>query len=91
VTTQKILGIQNATDVRSVIDRTLGSDNDTAESREKIVSIFTSLPQTPEASEVKRTYGELAEITKTAKREIDELLLLNLVTGRCRVCRRLGR
>ncbi len=58
---------------------------------EKIVSVFTSLPQTSEASEMKRAHGELAEITKTAKREIDELLLLNLVTGKCRVCRRLGR
>ncbi len=62
-----------------------------AKCRDKIVSVFTSWPQTPEASEVKRTHEEFAEITKTAKREIDELLLLNLVTGKCRVCRRLGR
>jgi len=64
---------------------------DAAKCRDKIVAVFTSLPQTPEASEVKCTHGTLAEITKTAKREIDELLLLNLVTGKCRVCRRLGR
>ena len=63
----------------------------TAKCRDKIVAVFISLPQTPEASEVKCTYGTLAEVTKAAKREIDELLLLNLVTGKCRVCRRLGR
>jgi len=62
-----------------------------AERRDKIVSVFTSLSQTPEAFQIKQTHGELAEITKTAKRDIDELLLLNLVTGKCRVCRRLGR
>lgn len=64
---------------------------DTAKCLDRIISVFTSLPQTQEASEVRHTYRELAEITKTAKREIDELLLLNMVTGRCRVCRRLGR
>ncbi len=62
-----------------------------AECRDKIVSVLTSLPQTPEASLMKQMHEGLAEITKTAKREIDELILLNLVTGKCRVCRRLGR
>ncbi len=69
----------------------LAHSKNSAGRRDKIVSIFTSLPQTSEASEVRHTYGELADITKKAKREIDELLLLNLVTGKCRVCRRLGR
>ncbi len=69
----------------------LARSKNAAERRDKIVSIFTSLSQTPEAFQIKQTHGELAEITKTAKRDIDELLLLNLVTGKCRVCRRLGR
>ncbi len=61
------------------------------EGRDRIVSVFVSLPQTPEASEVRRTHMELADITRTARREVDELLALNMVTGRCRVCHRLGR
>jgi hypothetical protein len=69
----------------------LAHSKNAAEYRDKIVSVFTSLSQTPEAFRIKQTHGTLAEITKTAKREIDELLLLNLVTGKCRVCRRLGR
>jgi hypothetical protein len=63
----------------------------TPECRDKIVSVFMSLPQTPEASGVKNTYYQLVEITNKAKRELDELLLLNLVMGKCKVCRRLGR
>jgi hypothetical protein len=69
----------------------LAHSKNAAERRDKIVSVFTSLPQTPEASQVKGAHGKLDEITKTARREVNELLLLNMVTGRCRVCRRLGR
>jgi len=69
----------------------LAHSKNAEERRGRILSVFSSLPQTPEASEVRRTNRELADITKTAKREVDELLLLNMVIGRCRVCRRLGR
>lgn len=91
VTTQKILGILNKTDVRSVIDRKLAGYNDTAETGDKIASIFASLPSSLEAFKVKNTYEELTKITKLAKRQVDEILLLGMVTGKCRVCRRLGR
>lgn len=69
----------------------LAYSKDAKACREKMVSVFLSLPQTPEASEIRCTYEGLTDITKTARREVDELLLLNMVAGRCRVCRRLGR
>jgi hypothetical protein len=91
VTTQKILGTLNKTEVRSVIDSKLTSYDDTAETRDKLVSIFDALPGSIEASKVKSTYEQLASITKLAKRQVDEILLLGMVPGKCRVCRRLGR
>jgi len=91
VTTQRILGIRNTTDVQRLIDEKLVSYKDTAETGDKLVSIFDSLPGSIEAFKVKNTYEELTKITKLAKRQVDEILLLGMVTGKCRVCRRLGR
>ena len=91
VTTQKVLGIRNTTDVQRLIDEKLVSYKDTAETGDKLVSIFDSLPGSIEAFKVKNTYEELTKITKLAKRQVDEILLLGMVTGKCRVCRRLGR
>lgn len=91
VTTQRILGIPNATDVQRLIDEKLLSYKDTAQTGDKVVSIFASLPGSIEAFKVKNTYEELTKITKLAKRQVDEILLLGMVTGKCRVCRRLGR
>ena len=91
VTTQSIIGMQNATDVGNVIDTKLASYNNTAESRQTIVSVFNSLPGTIEAYRVKSTYEVLSGITMTAKRQADEIMLLGMITGKCRVCRRLSR
>ncbi len=91
VTTQKILGNLNTTDVPSAIYSIVGSDNDIVKSKDKIVSIFASLPGSLEVYRMKNTYEELAKITQLAKRQVDEILLLGMVTGKCRVCRRLGR
>lgn len=91
VTTQRILGVLNKTDVRSVIDGKLAGYNDTSEAGDKLVSIFDNLPDSIEASKVESTYEQLAGITKLAKRQVDEILLLGMITGKCRVCRRLGR
>ena len=57
----------------------------------KIIAVLTALPQTSEANKVKHTEKELSRITETANREAEELKLLHMVTGKCRVCRRLGR
>jgi hypothetical protein len=69
----------------------LGRCKRTVECRDKIKSVFISLPKTGSACEVKRTYTELADITKKAKRQAEEILLLGMITGKCRVCSRLGK
>jgi hypothetical protein len=61
-----------------------------AECRDKIVSVSTSLPNTPEANKVRITHQQLVGITGKTKREVEEIKLLNMVPGKCRVCRRLG-
>lgn len=91
VTTQRILGVRNITEVRNIVDEKLAGYHDTAETGDKLVSIFNALPSSIEASEVKSTYEQLADITRPAKRQVDEILLLGMITGKCRVCRRLGR
>lgn len=65
--------------------------NKTVECKDRIVSVSASLPSSVEALRVKNTHKELAAITRSAKRQTDEILLLGMVTGKCRVCRRLGR
>jgi hypothetical protein len=91
VTTQRILGVQNKTEVRSIVDGKFAGYNDTTETGDKLVSIFDNLPSSIEASKIMSTYEQLADITKLAKRQVDEILLLGMITGKCRVCRRLGR
>lgn len=58
---------------------------------DKAVSILTKLPDIFEATKVKITHEALDKITKSTKRGVDEILLLGMVTGKCRVCRRLGK
>lgn len=69
----------------------LAKCKDTKTCRDKIIIVFTSLPNTVEASFVKETHKRLTDITKSARRLADEILLLGMVTGKCRVCQRLGR
>ena len=91
VTTQRILGIRKTTDVQRLIDEKLLHYSDTAQTRDKLVSVFDSLPGSVEALRIKDTYERLSRITELAKGQVDEILLLGMVTGKCRVCRRLGR
>lgn len=92
VAINKILDIPDGIDLENKL---ITGDDEfvryTANCREKITIVYTSLPDTIEAFEVKITYGQLASITKSAKRQADEILLLGMVTGKCRVCQRLGR
>ncbi len=90
VVTQRILGIRNETDVGKAIDFKMSGFNDKEVSRQKLVAIFDSLPGTKEANRVKSTFVALADITKLAKKQTNEIMLLNMITGKCRVCRRLG-
>jgi len=103
VAMNRILGIQQGTDLEKNLvpgednwirhgpgGTELAFCNNTPACTDKIISVFTSLPNTPKGNKVKESHEELAQITNVAKREVEELILLNMVTGRCRVCRRLG-
>ena len=90
VVTQRILGIRNETDVEKSIGSRMSVISDKEVSGQTLVAIFDSLPSTKEAYRVKSTFVALADITRLAKRQADEIMLLNMITGKCRVCRRLG-
>ncbi|MFC1902293.1 hypothetical protein ACFLX3_05145 [Chloroflexota bacterium] len=90
VVTQRILGIRNETDMEKAIDFKMSGFEDKGVSRQKLVAIFDLLPGTKEAYKLKSTFIALAGITKLAKKQADEIMLLNMITGKCRVCRRLG-
>lgn len=55
-----------------------------------ILAALKELFESKEAAKVKQTYKELEEATIKASRAVEEILLLELVPGECRVCRRLG-
>lgn len=59
--------------------------------RDKIIAVFNSLLAIDEALKVKQTYSELTTVTRLARRQVDEILLLGMVMGKCRVCARLGK
>jgi len=90
VVTQRILGIRNETDVEKAVDSKMSVISDKEVLKQKLVSIFDSLPGTKEAYRIQSTFVALADITRLAKKQADEIMLLNMITGKCRVCRRLG-
>jgi len=90
VVTSRILGIRNETDMEKTIEGKISGVNDKEVSLQKLIAIFDSLPGIKEAYRVKSTVTALADITKIAKKQADEIMLLNMITGKCRVCRRLG-
>jgi hypothetical protein len=55
------------------------------------VNLLNKSLRTSEASTVIKSMKILNEITTSAKRTVEEILLLGMITGKCRVCRRLGR
>lgn len=57
----------------------------------KFIEVLSTFSSLPEANEMRIIHERLAGISQKAKREVEEIQLLNLVQGRCRVCRRLGR
>ncbi len=85
-----LLGIRNVTDIKESIDSKLSGIDIEESFSQKLKVIFDSLSTTKEASKIKSTYATLADITKIAKRQAQETKLLNIITGKCRVCRRLG-
>lgn len=55
-----------------------------------MLEAFKDLQASPEAKEAVATYSEAQKSTDSARRAVEEISLLGLVTGRCRVCSRLG-
>ena len=55
-----------------------------------ILAALKEALESREAAKVEPTYKELAEATMKARRAIEEILLMELVPGECRVCHRLG-
>lgn len=58
--------------------------------RKHMLEAFKELQASPEATSVTATYMELHDSTDRARRVVEEISLLGLVTGQCRICRRLG-
>ena len=56
-----------------------------------IIGAIETALDTNEAAQVVQTYKELAAAVKKAKQAIEEIILMELVPGECRVCRRFGR
>jgi len=64
--------------------------NDAEKCRANILDAFESLQIVSEIKKLQETYENLKASTYKARRATEEISLLRLVPGRCRVCRRLG-
>jgi hypothetical protein len=60
-----------------------------AECKTNIIRVLR-LPEISQDKDLADTYRIMEEAASRAKRSAQELLLLGLVPGRCRICRRLG-
>ena len=58
--------------------------------RANIIKAFKKLGNSAEVGRIKATYKELSDITTKTRRLAEEINLLGLIPGQCRVCRRLG-
>jgi hypothetical protein len=100
VTLRKILGINDGTDLEHNITADdyvrhngaiLAVCKKPSKCKDQIIDVLTSLPTKPAAQDVSKTYTELMTITRIARRQVDEILSLGMILGKCRVCARLGR
>ncbi len=64
--------------------------NDAEKCMADILDAFESLQSVSEIKKLQQTYENLKTSTYKARRATEEISLLRLVPGRCRVCRRLG-
>lgn len=62
----------------------------TSKYRQHIVATLNEMRKSVEARQIIGSYEKLEDITKQVGRAAEELVLLNLVPGQCRVCSRLG-
>lgn len=56
----------------------------------KLLDAFGKMQSLPEVIGVVDTFGELRKATIRARQVVEEVLLLGLVPGQCKICRRLG-
>lgn len=76
--------------IARILDVSDKADSIAIHEREAI-TIFTESQYTEEAEIIKLFHEALTKVTTSAKREVEELLLLGMITGKCRVCLRLGK
>jgi len=58
--------------------------------RKNLLKAFREMQLLADVTRVVNTYGELEESTFKARQAVEEIRLLDLVTGVCKTCRRLG-
>ena len=58
--------------------------------RKNILKAFRRVQESAETTRVQETLREAKESAAKARRPVEEILLLGMVPGRCRVCQRLG-
>jgi hypothetical protein len=61
-----------------------------SECREKIIALVNEMFSSQETLNVVKTYKDMMDTTAKASRVAQELLLLDFIPGRCRICHRLG-
>ncbi len=82
------LGAGEVRYLNSLLARTADGAEETC--RKDMLEAFKELQASPEATSAAATYTELDASTDRARRVVEEISLLGLVTGQCRICRRLG-
>lgn len=60
------------------------------ECKQNVLAAYKKLQESPEVEKLAATYREAREATTKTKRAVEEIYLLRLVPGQCRICRRLG-
>jgi hypothetical protein len=68
----------------------LQKEGKASECRDKITSLVEETLKSPEALNVLSTYQEMIEASAKAASAAQELLLLDFVPGRCRICHKIG-
>jgi hypothetical protein len=60
------------------------------ECREALITVFKKIPNLPEMERVVTTETELKNVSSKLKRSLEDILLMGLVPGRCRICSRIS-
>jgi hypothetical protein len=60
------------------------------ECREALITVFNKISDLPEMEKVINTEIELKNVSSKLKRSLEDILLMGLVPGRCRICSRIS-